>query len=175
MSDKEGNRKIILRRDPVDEILSERPVWILRYGSSVMLAAVLIMTVAAATIKLKEEIEVDVKININKESAGISGEVVLPKHFYTGNTEDTNSQLIIRAAGSFRDEERVINGKVSFGKGSDATSEGMILYTFSFTSRQAELFSGQTDLSMISQGTLRFTHKRSIADRFINSLKSKGI
>jgi len=168
MSEERRDKKIVLRIDPINELLSERPRWIIRYGSTILLIAVALLIWFSGRIEFRDNISVTAEIVYDSKSDNLTTDVMIPDYISQKSLRNFPATLYIKSQDSGSDLK--INCKALLFKRSDITVEGNRSYIFILSLPETDPFIEEVKSGTEAQGRLEFTVRVSLAERVFNSL-----
>jgi len=80
MFDNGKNKMIELRSGSIDEILSRKPNWILRWGSTILLAVTILVLGLSSKIKYQERFTSGISMQIDTLTGNYRGKIKLPEY-----------------------------------------------------------------------------------------------
>jgi len=164
-----NNKKFELRLGSVNEILSERPGWILRCGSTILLAAVSVLMLLASQIEFPNRISVPVVIKLDTSASTLIGETEIPSYI----TYEKFSGLVVKIMFSYAGRDFTLEetgSKLFLSDSSGVSRNGFVQHFFSLPVPNELFIENKTDSQTLLKGELLFYVKISLAGRFRNSL-----
>ncbi|GEM_PF-6340306 len=169
MSEGKINKKVELRIGSVNEILSERPGWILRWGSTILLAAVTVSMLLASQIEFRNRISVPAVIQLDTSASLLVGKTEIP----TFITNEKLSELVVKIKFSHAGKDFTLEetgSKVFLSDSLGVSRNGFVQHIFSLPVPNELFIDNKTDSQIFLTGELLFNVKISLAGRFRNSL-----
>ncbi len=169
MSKGNNNTKVELRIGSVNEILSERPGWILRWGSAILLTAVAASLFVLSNIEFRNRISVPVMIHLDTLTASLHGKTEIPSYI----PDKKLSGIKVKIEFSCSEQNITLQefgSKIFTSENSGVSSNGFVLYTFSIPVPDNLSLENYNDSKIITEGNLSFCVKISLVMRFKNFL-----